>query len=140
LSNTCPGLERLFPKLLATEYKIKEARQPRYNCLALVAGKKGKWVQPTTLTNGLIQYLEDLGWRVCDTGESKTGVTKMCIYVDQYGDWTHACLQTQKGKWLSKLGNGALIEHNAADALEGTYPAYGQCKYFMQRRRCNADP
>src|SRR5687768_2768775 len=131
LPKTHSYLEHQFPKLLPTGYEIKEPPLPLYNCVALVSGKTW-WVNPSKTTEGLIRYFKHWGWRVCNTGEIEDGLIKLCIYVDLFNVWTHTCLQTREGKWLSKLGDGALIEHNAADALEGFDPAYGQCKYFMQ--------
>ena len=49
------------------------------------------------------------------------------------GEYMHAALQLESGKWTSKMGPDEDIEHDAPENLAG--PCFGQVTAFMKRKR-----
>jgi hypothetical protein len=50
------------------------------------------------------------------------GKVMVAVYARVFGDGkifpTHSAIRTPSGKWISKLSNGLLIEHDRLDQLE----------------------
>ncbi len=141
LPKTDRYLEAKYPNLAHSGYEIKGSATRQYNCANLADNERWRWIQPTRSTKGLIRYFERKNWSVCEDGELREGYFKLAIYVNVYGEWRHIAVRQTNGKWLSKLGEGVLIEHNTLAALEGfSESAYGIVKIYMERPRKSTDP
>lgn len=75
---------------------------------------------------------ETLGFESCDSDTFEPGTDKVAIYVKD-GQPVHAAIQRSRwgGRWRSKLGGDADIEHDLM-ALEGGI--YGEALHFLKRQ------
>ena len=55
------------------------------------------------------------------------------IYGDDLGEVRHAARQVPNGKWASKMGDLADIEHDSPEVVEGVL--YGTVQRYMFRKR-----
>ena len=63
----------------------------------------------------------------------EAGVDKVAIYGDAVGMALHAARQTHGGRWTSKMGDLADIEHDKPEEVAS--PLYGTVRRYMARRR-----
>ena len=77
------------------------------------------------------QAFATLGYKPCTGADFEEGIEKIAIYCKR-GAVTHAARQSEKGVWVSKLGQLEDIEHELT-ALEGG--EYGIAKFFVSRAR-----
>ena len=136
-------LAGLFPKLVAEGFEIVAPRSSQYNCIAFAAGDTGEWwyfQQPdywpahATRSNNiasLVEVFAGLGFEPCCDSGVEPGFEKVALY-EQQDAWTHAALQTPHGTWLSKMGQGPVIEHRSPESLAGG--PYGNPTTYMRRR------
>lgn len=147
-------LERTFPELKSSEYRVTSPKTPKYNCVAWAAGKTNKWWEPphpflgsppgsywppgipagVSLT-GITRAFEQQGYETCADAAFEAGFEKVAIYADVSGSYTHAARQLDNGTWTSKLGQWEDIEHDTLQSLEGHHPAYETAVRFLRRRR-----
>ena len=132
----------LFPKLAAEGFEIVDPPSDRYNCIAFAVGDTGKWWsvhQPdywpahATRSNSiesLVEVFAGLGFERCCDSRTEPGFGKVALY-EQQGAWTHAAVQTPRGTWLSKMGEGPVIEHDHPESLADG--PYGNPTIYMQR-------
>jgi hypothetical protein len=73
------------------------------------------------------------GFQACTAGDYELRFEKIVLFVDPAGMPTHAARQLENGRWTSKLGPEADIEHEDPQALIGN--EYGQPVLFMRRPR-----
>lgn len=148
-----PGVDdittrRRWPNLRQANYAITSPNSLVYNCAAWVANDPDNWWQPLQVT-GAITYWPDgarrdetiagyqeafrtLGYQVCGDENLEPGTEKIALYADGEGKFVHAARQLSDGRWTSKLGDLADIEHpSLADVAGGIY---GQPNLFMERR------
>jgi hypothetical protein len=124
-------LELTFPNLRASDYRIAGPATNQLNCIAWAVGDQDAWWQadladaywpegiPTDGTiPSLVALFQFLGYEVCDTHEFEQNFEKVAIY-GKGAEYTHAARQTADGRWTSKLGQSAQIEHATLDALTG---------------------
>jgi hypothetical protein len=135
-------IERLFPKLGQTGYQVKSRRTKKYNCLAWAAGDTANWWEPggrhywpNTLARAYsptayTQVFTALGYVICDSDDLEDGFEKVALFVNEFGEPTHAARQLPSGRWTSKLGKLEDIEHDLRD-LEGT--EYGTVVLILKR-------
>jgi hypothetical protein len=138
-------LERLFPRLIGTPYRITSPATDVYNCLAWAARVTNGWWWPVgdpgtvhwppgVARQETLEALRDafatLGYAPCDTEEPEAGFEKVALFADAQGLPTHAARQLFAGCWTSKLGRGEDIEHDPR-ALEGE--AYGTVALVVKR-------
>src|ERR1043165_9656392 len=130
-------LEKSFPKLRATKYKVASPATRRYNCIAWAAGDDRRfwwpkpiapyyWPKEVPLEESLgnfIRVFQLLGYEVCKSDELEPNFEKVAIYMGANGIPKHAARQTISGAWTSKLGSEVDIEHDTLDAISGI--AYG---------------
>ena len=144
-----PQLEKLFPRLRNTSYRITEPASARYNCIAHAAGRDDAWWQPNPeptkktywppgvaeewTLDTLATVLVTLGYFPCDNPTLESGFEKIALYADATGEATHAARQLPSGAWTSKLGDLEQIEHANLEALEGL--EYGRAVRFLKRSR-----
>ena len=140
-------IERWFPNLTASTYRITSEITEDYNCFAWAAHETRKRFDPTALpdcdwlptvprtpeVDSFVSLYLCFGFESCTNGLLQEGVEKIAIYVDHNGEPTHAARQLASGKWTSKLGDFEDIEHETLSGLEGT--RYGTACVFLQRKR-----
>jgi len=81
--------------------------------------------------SALKSCFETLGYEECEHGEPEDGFSKVALYVDPDGNWSHAARQVEGGKWTSKLGKSVDIRHRTPECVGG--PVYGEVACFMRR-------
>ena len=136
-------LERAFPRLRGSGYKLTSKDTPSYNCIAWAAGDNRRWWWPlnpdgfwpdgvprTVTMNAFVQAYETVGFVPCRDSRLDRGFEKIALYADADGVPKHAARQLPNGKWTSKLGPSVDIEHTLI-ALQGQ--AYGQISIFLRR-------
>jgi hypothetical protein len=146
-------LEQACPALSGSTYSVTSGSTKSYNCVAWVAEDDTRWWEPVVVAGGRqlggyywpidpdipawfsVGALEKLfasrGYEQCDDGEHVEGVEKIAIYGYSRADATHAARQLSSGKWVSKMGPLADIEHEAPGQIEGG--TIGQLQQFMSR-------
>lgn len=139
-----PGLK------LGPWQKTSEATE-KYNCVAHAVRDPTRWWWPggsptpapgdeywpadapaSDQVESFVYVFEQLGFRVCPTGDHEPGVEKVAIYVDASGLVQHVARQLPSGLWTSKLGHLMDISHRL-EALEGQ--EYGRATHFLGRPR-----
>jgi len=148
------GKEKGLPDRLAREvavsfpnldpaYEVTSPIDSSYNCIAHAAQDSERWwcdAEDSYWPEGaeregslaaLKQCYEAEGFAVCDNSEPEPGYTKIALYVDAHGRWTHAARQVDGGKWTSKLGQYVDIRHLTPECVGG--PEYGEVACFMRR-------
>lgn len=137
-------LEKLFPALQESGFKITSPQDDTYNCLAWAAGDSNRYWWPADpdgshWPNGSPreETLEafqaafaTLGYAVCASEELEEGCEKVALFVDDRGLPKHAARQLSNGRWTSKLGLLEDIEHDL-HALEGA--EYGTVVLVLKR-------
>jgi hypothetical protein len=145
-------LERIFPNLKTTQYKIMSPEDTRYNCVSWAIHDYQDdsypidWWEPTPLLNyywpleknrdysvqSYQEMFEMLGYSVCKSSQYLKGFTKITIF-SLNGIFKHVCRQdvTYPNMWLSKIGQNVDIEHDL-DGLSGDF--YGYPTVFMEMK------
>jgi hypothetical protein len=142
-------IEGDFPNLRTTQWEITSPITDIPNCIGWALHDVNQFWDPSMVgvrgyywppgiprvwnRNTLRQVFELHGYSVCDNAELEVGFEKVAIYVDEDDEPTHATIQTELGKWSSKLGVYEDIEHPGVDSLESK--AYGTVAIVMKRRR-----
>lgn len=133
-----------FPNLQAGNHRVTSPPDKLYNCFAWAAQYTDRWLDPerpagywppgislrltlTTLTAVYAQH----GYVRCNFPDHEAGYEKIAIYTDGRGIPTHAARQLPNGRWTSKLGENADIEHDTLDVLDG--PVYGGAVRYLRR-------
>ena len=141
-------LAGILPKLVAEGFRVVAPRSNQYNCIACAAGDTSRWWsfhQPeywpvhATRSNSidsLVEVFAGLGFERCHDSRTESGFEKVALYAQQ-GAWTHAAVQTPHGTWLSKIGEGPVIEHHNPESLAGG--PYGNPTIHMRRQAMPPD-
>jgi hypothetical protein len=139
-------LERDWPGLAQTQYRVTSKHTGDYNCLAWAIEETDRWWSPLpeddyywpegvpreVSVDAFVKAYETLGFGVCADGDLEDGVEKLAIYATSDGRPQHMARQLSSGLWTSKLGRLEDIEHE----LEGLNGAlYGTVRRFMRRDR-----
>lgn len=138
-----------LPKLTDAVCEIKSPFDAQYNCIAFVAGDRGRWWWPTeddfwpsgvpfeVTFDAFVAAYATLGFFPCEDGVFETGHEKLALYgkADHTGVVvpTHAAIQLPNGKWASKLGKCEDVHHATVADVDG--PAYGTVIRFLKRVR-----
>lgn len=139
-------LERDWPNLSTTEYRITSSHTPNYNCLAWAIQEDDRWWSPLPEDDyywpegvprevsiiAFVKAYETLGFSVCETGELEENIEKLAIDVTSDSKPQHIARQLSSGLWASKLGRLEDIEHEL-NGLNGKL--YGTVQKFMARER-----
>jgi hypothetical protein len=137
-------IEKDFPNLNNSGYKITSPATIDYNCIAWAAGDTERFWWPDPLNIGywppeaprsvtldaFVNAFETLGYVVCDSTKYENGFEKIALYVDSSGEPTHAARQIDFDHWTSKLGSIEDIEHSF-DGVTGSL--YGSVAVIMKR-------
>lgn len=140
-------LEKLFPNLQDSPYRVTSPKATDYNCIAWAAGFGDRWMWPdsteddywpnevareATIT-AFIAAFAALGFEICDSEELEPGREKVAIYAS-HDLPKHAARQLPDGSWTSKCGNLEDITHSL-NALEGI--RYGKVTVILSRSNPN---
>ena len=134
-----------MPLLAAEGYQITSEATNEYNCIAYVLGETDRWwshsagadyywpehASRTPLIHSLIEAFAGLGFELCEDAGDEPGFSKIALYSDEKGHWTHAAVQLPDGQWSSKLGALEDISHRTPQSLESDL--YGDVQCFMRR-------
>lgn len=133
-----------FPNLTPHNHRVIGPATARFNCIAWACGETHRWWQPGPLyywpvscdpedgtVANLTAALATAGFAVCSDDAPEAGFEKIAVYSLGPGEYTHAARQLPSGKWSSKLGADALIEHDAPGDVAGG--VYGGLCLFMRR-------
>ena len=136
-------LERMFPNLAQSGYRVTSPATRYYNCIAWAADDTEDWWWPAPNAywpvaapyeeslDAFVQAFRTLGYELCDNGDLEAECEKIALYADTSGKPKHAARQLVSGKWTSKVGRGVDIEHNTLEALSGDL--YGDVVLFLKR-------
>jgi hypothetical protein len=126
------------PNLEDQPFDITSPTSREYNCAAWGAEETSRKWDPTAIgldgqimppyywppgvpvfatTRALEEAYATLGYSPCDNGDAVPGVQKLVIYGER-GEWKHVARQTASGRWTSKMGDLADIEHDDESAIE----------------------
>ena len=135
-------LERIFPRLIGTNYAYKSPRTPTYNCIAWAAKDLTKvwWPDPLGLyfwpaersetLEVFVRVFEKFGYHSCGNPDLEDGYEKVAIFCRD-GVPTHMARQLEAGSWTSKCGRLEDITHEL-HAVGGT--DYGEVTVVMKRK------
>lgn len=142
-------IESDFEHLNSANYTVTSCKDPRYNCLAWAVGDIGKkwdplqergyYWPPGIGREGTVEECVEIfklhGYEDAHQNFAyEVGYERVAIFEDETG-WSHIARQLRDGKWSSKLGKGADIEHLSLQSLEGPEPAYGKLVRCLRKRR-----
>jgi hypothetical protein len=132
-----------FPNLTPTNHRVIGPAGYEYNCIAWACGNVRRWWQPGPLCHwpitsdpddasidNLLAALVAVGFSTCPEGAIEAGFEKIAVYATPT-EYTHAARLLPTGKWSSKLGQDALIEHDTPEDIAGGI--YGAVIQFMKR-------
>lgn len=139
-------IERDFPNLASSEYKLTSPDTIDYNCVAWAAEDDQTWWWPDAQNThywppgvpreetleAFKQAFQTIGYQVCEGDALEEGFQKIAIYTDSNNVPKHVARQLSSGKWTSKLGSDEDIEHVNLQGLAGQ-PGYGEVTCFMKR-------
>src|SRR5258708_6860805 len=106
-----PQIEKVFPGLASSGYRITSPAEARYNCLAWAVGSDQTWLQAervngyywppgVTRENSVSSWIDVMrmhGFESCDDSEQEPGWEKVAIYVDASGEPGHIARQCAEG-------------------------------------------
>ena len=138
-------IEEKMPLLAAEGYQVTSGPTDDYNCIAYVAGESDRWwshkadagyywpehASRTPSIQSLTEAFAGLGYARCEGAGAEPGFTKIALYADAQGHWTHAAVQLLDGRWSSKLGPDEDISHRAPESLDPD--VYGGVHSLMRR-------
>lgn len=155
--------ERLLdwqPQLASANIDIKSPTDRTYNCVAWAAGDDTKYWSPAVGVGGKLlggyywpadvevlptvtateKVFEGRGFvRTALTDIAlEPGVEKIAIFgQDAMGFVTHAARQVSSGRWASKMGDNADIEHDLHDVEGGIF---GEVRSIMRKEAVSTPP
>ena len=78
----------------------------------------------------LVEVFAGLDFERCRDSRTESGFGKVALY-EQQGAWIHVAVQALRGAWLSRTGQGLVIEYRNSESLVGG--PYGNPTTHMQR-------
>ena len=136
------ALSLAFPRLSSEGFEIVGDPTDQYNCIAYAAGDTTEpWIHytdyywPENATRSaniqsLVEVFASLGFEQCGDSRIEEGYEKVALY-EREGEWLHAAVQMPNGRWRSKMGQEAVIEHRSPESLSGGM--YGNPTVYMRR-------
>ena len=140
-----------LPNLTDETCVVRSPATTKYNCIAWATSNTGRWWWPDPLQIGywppnvlrevtfdaFVLAFSTLGYVPCEDGAPNVGIEKIALFGTLAPDGvvvpTHAALQSEDGRWTSKLGTFEDIEHATLTALDG--PVYGAVVCYLKRPR-----
>ena len=133
-----------MPLLAAEGYQITSEPTNEYNCVAYAVGETDRWwshseadyywpehASRTPSIQSLIEVFAGLGYELCEDAGNEAGFNKVALYANGEGDWTHAAVQLNDGRWSSKLGPDEDISDRTPQSLDSDF--YGVVNCYMRR-------
>ena len=138
-------IDEEMPLLAAEGYEITSEATDEYNCIAYALRETDRWwsheadagyywpehASRTPSIQSLVEAFAGLGYELCEDASAEAGFSKVALYADSEGDWTHAAIQLVDGRWSSKLGVYEDISHRTPESLESAL--YGSVHSLMRR-------
>ena len=138
-------IDEQMPLLAAEGYQVTSEPTYEYNCIAYAVGETDRWwshvagagyywpeyASRTPCIHSLIEAFSGQGYEVCEDASHEPGFTKVALYADRQGHWTHAAVQLPDGQWSSKLGADEDISHRTPESLDPDF--YGSVDCYMRR-------
>ena len=138
-------IDKQMPLLAADGYQVTSEPTDEYNCIAYAVGETDRWwsheadagyywpehASSTPSIKSLIEAFSGLGYEMCEDASDEPGFSKIALYADGQGHWTHAAVQLLDGRWSSKLGSYEDITHRTPESLDPD--VYGRVDCFMRR-------
>lgn len=138
------NLEKWFPRLRDSGYRITSDDDVAYNCAAYAVRDQDRWWEPfrpdgfwpdgvprDDTVEGFVALYQTFGFEECEDGTLSPGFEKIAIYGVR-GAFSHVARQLPSGDWTSKLGELEDIEHRTLEGLVNT--EYGRPVRFMRRQ------
>jgi hypothetical protein len=136
-------MDNVFPSAPRGAIRVTSPATAEYNCVAWAAcstryviwpDEDEQYSWPPTLPReetiaALAAFFVLVGYEQCPDPAFQMGYTKIAIY-ERDGGPTHVARQGAQGRWTSKLGGEADIEHRLPDDLSDVY---GRPVFFMRR-------
>ena len=134
-----------LPQLAAEGYQVTSEPDGDYNCIAYAVGETDRWwshveradyywpehASRTPSIQSLIEVFAGFGYEPCEDAFYEPGFSKIALYADRQGNWTHAAVQLPDGGWSSKLGPDEDISHQTPESLDPGF--YGGVHCLMRR-------
>ena len=138
-------IDEKFPLLVAEGYEVTSEPTDEYNCIAYAVGETDRWwthfegagyywpehAGRSDSIQSLVEVFVGLGYELCEDAGNEPGFSKVALYADSEGDWTHAAVQLNDGRWSSKLGPDEDISHRTPQSLDSDL--YGVVNCYMRR-------
>jgi hypothetical protein len=143
-------LEREFPGLVGTAFRIVSPKDKRYNCHAYAVRDVDRWhdhnrVSPLQWPHGVSTAgdIESYKARYHHYGFDESdgvydaGFEQVAVFGAKDDSVLHSARQVDANRWVSKLGKGQDIEHDL-HALQGKL--YGEVLFYMKKRTRESTP
>ncbi len=142
-----------MPQLEGADYRVTSRSTPEYNCVAwAMAISSENWAPALSgpyqwpdhlprvpLVSVMAKLFEERGYEPCADSSLEPDIEKIAIYGDaMVGEAVHVSRQLPTGRWTSKLGDLADIEHALPDTVAGGL--YGEVQMVMARRTRDQPP
>jgi hypothetical protein len=140
-------LEKAFPSLRNSDYKITSEKDPGYNCIAWAAGFDNIWWWPDPSpfaywpeetrecsVEAFVRVFTSMGYEICHSAEHETGFEKVAIY-EKDGVPQHMARQLSNGYWTSKCGGDEDIQHTLGSLEDSDY---GKVSIIMKRKAADS--
>jgi hypothetical protein len=139
-------LEEQIPALATSPYTVESESTTDYNCIGWALGDccrywspalEGGYHWPKDLPLGIpvvdvvATVFRRAGYVECSDATFEPGVEKVVIYADDLREVRHAARQLPDGRWASKMGDLADINHEDLEPLEGAF--FGKVTLIMAR-------
>lgn len=134
-------LEKCFPRLGETDYRVTSKKTTAYNCIAWTANDTRRWWWPDPF--GIYYWppgapreetlaafraaFDTLSYADCEGAAHTQHVEKIAFYCGAGGTPTHAARQLPSGRWTSKCGSLEDIEHELDALAESSYGNVACC-------------
>jgi hypothetical protein len=140
-----------FPNRTDANCRWTSDASDEYNCIGWAAHTTRHYIWPdedeqfawpiaqdrADTVDAIRTFFESLGFQPCPDDRLEAGFEKIAIYADANGP-QHVARQLISGRWTSKLGRMADVEHVTLEVLADGH--YGRVVLLMKRRYDGTPP